>query len=120
MKKITKDITDTPPHFFSNDEKVMLYETNGIVGDYFASNRKINEMNNVQNNYAIDLNADDKAFERWMKWMTEKKDILETQLWLESKLRELYPNESELKEGVKLNTMEAFLNKNKLRNGTDK
>lgn len=92
----------------TDTEKLLLYETDGINSSYFAIQRKLNEMAGSVNDLELDFTADDKTFERVIKYMMEVKGICENFKWLEKELRERYPNETEPKEGQKVNFLEDF------------
>lgn len=92
----------------TDKEKLALYETDGINSSYFACQRKMNEMAASINELKVDFTAEDKTFERVLKYMMEVKGISENVLWLEKALKERYPNDKDLKEGQSLNFLEDF------------
>lgn len=65
----------------TNDEKIELYESDGIVAAYYALNRKLNEITNLLNNNdlsKLDLSdRDDGSWERVMKLFNSVGDINE-------------------------------------------
>ena len=70
------------------EDKIKLYESDGIVGAYYALNRKLNEITELLNNSDIsrlDLSdKDDGSWERVMKLFNSVGDINEVmkKLWL--------------------------------------
>lgn len=65
----------------TTEEKLELYESDGIVGSYYALNRKLNEITNLLNNNdlsRLDLSdRDDGSWERVMKLFNSVGDINE-------------------------------------------
>jgi hypothetical protein len=63
-------------------DKIKLYEQDGIVGAYYALNRKLNEISGLLNNVdlsELDLtDKDDKTMERVMKFFSSIGDINES------------------------------------------
>jgi|GEM_PF-1659030 len=72
------------------EEKISTYEQSGIVGFYFAMNRKLNEMAEALNDTLVKLDSDDKVFERFMKIAVESRDTVENLLFLETKIKEIF------------------------------
>lgn len=65
------------------EEELELYRQDGIVGMYYALNKKLNELTRAID--AADINfadKDDKSFDRLMKAMIECKYIAENMKWL--------------------------------------
>lgn len=61
------------------EDKIKIYESDGIVGAYYALNRKLNEITNLLNNNdlsRLDLSdKDDGSWERVMKLFNSVGDI---------------------------------------------
>lgn len=72
-----------------------LEHLDGMVGLFFANNRKLNELANSLNSFELDLVDGGKSFENFLKLQKEYKDMMETQKWLKN---ELGLNEEDIKQ----------------------
>lgn len=65
----------------TNQEKINLYESDGIVGAYYALNRKLNEITKLLNNKDLTMldlsDKDDGSWERVLKLFNSVGDINE-------------------------------------------
>lgn len=65
------------------EEELELYRQDGIVGMYYALNKKLNELTKAIDGADINFaDKDDKSFDRLMKAMVECKYIAENMKWL--------------------------------------
>jgi len=90
-----------------------LYKQDGMYALFFALNRKINELSASLNSITLDLNGDDKTFERFQKLTSSLKDMVDSVNWLRVnylKMDEMEAKEAE-KKGVPL--IEQLINENK-------
>jgi len=94
-------------------EELLLYKQDGMYALFFALNRKINELSASLNSITLDLNGDDKTFERFQKLTSSLKDMVESVNWL--RVNYLKMDESETKEAEKkgIPLIEQLINENK-------
>jgi hypothetical protein len=59
-----------------------IYRQDGNFGLFFALNRKQNELASSLNAFVLDIQGEDKAFERYIKLTTTLKDTVEATNWL--------------------------------------
>jgi len=64
------------------EQELKLYKTDGMFALYFALNRKLNEVSSNLNSFELDLTADDKTFERFIKLAAALKETADTVNWL--------------------------------------
>jgi hypothetical protein len=68
---------------YNIEEELKLYRQDGIVGMYYALNKKLNELTKAIDGADINFSdKDDKSFDRLMKAMVECKYIAENMKWL--------------------------------------
>ena len=75
------------------------FKSDGNFGLFFALNRKLNELAMSLNSFELDLQAEDKAFERYIKLSTSLKETIEASNWL--RINYLKMDENEAKEAEK-------------------
>jgi hypothetical protein len=94
-------------------EELQLYKQDGMYALFFALNRKINEPSASLNSITLDLNGDDKTFERFQKLTSSLKDMVDSVNWL--RVNYLKMDETEAKEAEKKGVplIEQLINENK-------
>ena len=94
-------------------EELLLYKSDGMYALFFALNRKINELSISLNSITLDLNGDDKTFERFQKLTSSLKDMVDSVNWL--RVNYLKMDEEEAKEAEKkgVQLIEQLINENR-------
>jgi len=94
-------------------EELLLYKQDGMYALFFSLNRKINELSVSLNSITLDLNGDDKTFERFQKLTSSLKDMVDSVNWL--RVNYLKMDEAEAKEAEKkgIPLIEQLINENK-------
>jgi hypothetical protein len=89
-----KNIEDIPVYRtlqeMSKDELVELVEyfqgLDGMVGLFYANNKKFNELAKSLNSFKLDVASGGKEFSNYLSLQKEMRDMFETQEWLKTKL----------------------------------
>lgn len=76
MPRKKEDISDEPIPLTPEEEN-NLFKQDGVLAMWLAQNRKLNEMAKALNAYTLQLDGDDKAFERWVTMSVKQKEILD-------------------------------------------
>ena len=94
-------------------QELQLYKQDGMYALFFSLNRKINELSASLNSITLDLNGDDKTFERFQKLTSSLKDMVDSVNWL--RVNYLKMDETEAKEAEKKGVplIEQLINENK-------
>jgi len=94
-------------------EKLASYQQDGMYALFFSLNRKLNELSASLNSITLDLNGDDKTFERFQKLTSSLKDMVDSVNWL--RVNYLKMDETEAKEAEKKGVplIEQLINENK-------
>lgn len=85
-----KEQEEKQPYVPTTEELMALFTEDGISGMYFAMNRKLNEIAKALNGTTLELDGDDKVFERFMKLAVDNRDVVDNMLFLENKLKERF------------------------------
>ena len=74
----------------SNSELIerirFLENLDGMVGLFYANNRKLNELAKSLNSFKLDVADGGKSFSNYLSLQKEYKDMLETQKWIKNDL----------------------------------
>ena len=74
----------------SKDELIerirFLENLDGMVGLFYANNRKLNELAKSLNTFKLDVADGGKSFSNYLSLQKEYKDMLETQKWIKNDL----------------------------------
>ena len=88
QKDIQEEIKDSIQ--LTDAEVRRLYEKDGSLGLYLSQNRKLNEVKDTLNRVVIDLDSDDKRFERWILLTKASKELHENVEYLKAALLKEY------------------------------
>lgn len=102
----------------TTEELMALFTEDGIAGLYFAMNRKLNEIATALNGTTLELDGDDRAFERFLKLAVDNKDVVENMTFMENKLKERFKTDDvESVRGAKTPILEDYVkNRNNAKN----
>ena len=68
-------------------ERIKFLEgLDGMVGLFYANNRKLNELAKSLNSFKLDVADGGKSFSNYLSLQKEYKDMLETQKWIKNDL----------------------------------
>lgn len=80
------------------EERISLYEQDGMWSFFWAQNRKLNELTNTINDLKLKISDEEsKSFDRWWKSAIDSADVIANLISLEKILKERFAL-SELKE----------------------